>query len=85
MHNTQLSLMLIILFCFLSICYIVWKVFVGEKKAKVFRKNLKLGDSVSWDSAYHNKGEIVDIDPKGDGNFVKVTSLVPKHIIYPKI
>ena len=53
--------------------------------ADVFRQNLRKGDKVSFHvkQSQRPEGEILDLDPLGDGEFVKITTVVPKRFIYP--
>jgi hypothetical protein len=63
----------------------LYKMVGNERKAKLFRINLRKGDRVVF-YVFPNKspeGVVVDSDPLGDGKFVKVETIVPKHLIYP--
>ena len=60
----------------------LFKSFKNEKIAKIFRQNLRKGDKVSFQTQ-NTEGEIVDLDPLGDGNYIKVSTIVPINRIYP--
>ena len=69
---------------FFSIRFFI-KLIRNEKLADVFRQNLRKGDKVSFHvkQSQRPEGEILDLDPLGDGEFVKITTVVPKRFIYP--
>ena len=69
---------------FLGLFYLIF-LRKGENKAKLFRKTIKVGDQIKYHVSQIEtpEGEIVDIDPCNDGNFVKITTIIPKHFIYP--
>ena len=60
----------------------LFKSFKNEKIAKIFRQNLRKGDKVSFQTQ-NTEGESVDLDPLGDGNYIKVSTIVPINRIYP--
>ena len=72
----------------LCVLYVIYLIFFRKKENKAieFRKTIRKGDAVKYHtSSGYNEGEILDIDPLGDGKYIKVTSIVPKHFIYPKL
>jgi hypothetical protein len=83
MINTLIYLLTIV-GVFFSIRFFI-KLIKNEKMADVFRQNLRKGDKVSFHvmQSQRPEGEILDLDPLGDGEFVKITTVVPKRFIYP--
>jgi hypothetical protein len=83
MINTIIYLLTIV-GVFFSIRFFI-KLIKNEKMADVFRQNLRKGDKVSFHvmQSQRPEGEILDLDPLGDGQFVKITTVVPKRFIYP--
>ena len=68
----------------LSISYLI-KAIKNEKKAKSFRTQIRKGDRVTFHvmESKMPEGEVIDTDPLGDGEYVKVSTIVPKRFIYP--
>jgi len=83
MINTIIYLLTIV-GVFFSIRFFI-KLIKNEKMADVFRQNLRKGDKVTFHvmRSQRPEGEILDLDPLGDGQFVKITTVVPKRFIYP--
>jgi hypothetical protein len=83
MINTIIYLLTIV-GVFFSIRFFI-KLIKNEKMANVFRQNLRKGDKVTFHvmQSQRPEGEILDLDPLGDGQFVKITTIVPKRFIYP--
>ena len=83
MINTIIYLLTIV-GVFFSIRFFI-KLIKNEKMADVFRQNIRKGDKVTFHvmQSQRPEGEILDLDPLGDGQFVKITTVVPKRFIYP--
>ena len=83
MINTIIYLLTIV-GVFFSIRFFI-KLIKNEKMANVFRQNIRKGDKVTFHvmQSQRPEGEILDLDPLGDGQFVKITTVVPKRFIYP--
>ncbi len=56
----------------------------AEIKAKKYRETMKIGDSIYFHPTINCDGVITDIDTNGDDKFVTITTVIPKHFIFPK-
>lgn len=67
------------------IVYAIYQTIKTEKKGKVFRTTLNVGDKAYFSRADNRSVdcEVIDTDAKGDGQFVSVKVIVRKSSLYP--
>ena len=78
-----LGLMFIGMIAFLA--YAVYQTIKTEKKGKLFRTTLNVGDKAYFSKSNQSSVdcEVIDTDAKGDGQFVTVKVTVRKSSLYP--